>query len=114
MNRLFCPSARQLNVIIPLGLLALGYAIYVRYLVIEQTTVSLSCEAGAATWLCFSRRLIIFLFKHGVFGFVASATAAVNFVRPSTVLFAVALVAAAFGVVLYNIGERDWRSDCSS
>ena len=103
MRPVFCPTARQLNVIIPVGLVALGYALYLRYLVIEQSSVGLACEAGAATWLCWSRAITITLFRHSVFGSVALGAAILNFARPSLVLFAVAIVAAGFGIVLYNI-----------
>ena len=104
MTRPFAPTARQLNFLIPLGLLALGYALYLRYLAVEQAWVGLSCEAGLPTWLCFVRHGVIALFKHWVFGSVAVAAAALNLVRPSLVLFSIGMVAAAFGIVLYNIG----------
>ncbi len=103
MRRLFLPSARQLNVIIPIGLCALGYALYMRYLVIQQTNVGLSCEAGLATWLCSTRKLVISLYQHSAFGSVAIGASLLNLIRPSLVLFTVALVAAAFGIVLYNV-----------
>ncbi len=101
---LFAPTARQLNVLIAIGLIALGYAIYVRYLMIEQAWVALSCEGGLTTWLCFTRGAVVMLFKHWVFGAAALAAAILHFIRPSLVLFGLGLVAAAFGIVLYNIG----------
>jgi hypothetical protein len=104
MRRLFLPTARQLNVLIPLGLLALGYALYLRYLVVEQTPVGLACEGGLPTWLCVTRGAVIVLFQHWVFGTVAIGAAVLQLIRPSLVLFAIALVAGAFGIVLYNVG----------
>ena len=104
MNQRFAPTARQLNFLIPMGLLALGYALYLRYLAVEQAWVGLSCERGLATWLCFARHIVIALFKHWGIGSVAVAAAALNLVRPSLVLFSIGMVAAAFGIVLYNIG----------
>jgi hypothetical protein len=104
MRPLFGPTARQLNVLISLGFLALGYALYTRYLIIEQATVSLLCEAGADSWLCLWRRLALALFRSGAFGGVAMAVAVINLIRPSIVLLGCAMVAAAFGIVLYNIG----------
>ena len=104
MRRLFLPTAREWNVLIALGLLSLGYALYLRYIVIEQAWVALSCQDGATTWICISRNAVIALFKNWVFGAVALGAAALNLVRPSLVLFAIAMVAAAFGIVLYNIG----------
>jgi hypothetical protein len=99
---LFRPTARQLNWLLVIGFLALGEALYLRYLAIENGTVSLACQAGLDTWLCHTFRLTIVLFNHGVFGAVALAVALLNLLRPSLVLVAVALAASAFGVVLHN------------
>lgn len=104
MRHLFVPTARQLNVLIAIGLLALGYAIYLRYLVIEQTLIGLACDGGLPTWLCSTRHVVIRLFQHGIFGIVALGAAGLNLVRPSLVLFTIGLVAGSFGVVLYNVG----------
>ena len=99
---LFRPTARQLNWLLVIGFLALWQALYLRYLAIENGTVSLACQAGLDTWLCRTFRLTIVLFNHGVFGAVALAVALLNLVRPSLLLVAVALAASAFGVVLHN------------
>jgi hypothetical protein len=104
MARLFAPTVRQLNFLIPIGFLALGYALYLRYMAVEQAWVGLSCEAGLATWLCLARHAVIVLFKHWVFGSVAVVAAGLNVIRPSLLLFTIGMVAAAFGIVLYNIG----------
>ncbi len=104
MLRRFQPTARQLNLLIPIGLAVLGYALYLRYLVIEQTAVSLPCEAGLATWLCFSRKVMIALFQHWVFGAIAIGAALLHLIRPSLVLFAIGIAASALGIVLYNVG----------
>lgn len=104
MRPLFLPSARQLNVLIPIGMAALGYALYMRYLVIQQTDVGLACDAGLATWLCASRRLVIDLHEHSAFGWLALGVAMLHLVRPSLLLFAVGMVATAVGVVVYNGG----------
>lgn len=104
MRRLFLPTARQLNLLITLGFLALGYALYLRYLVIEQTPVGLACEAGLRTWLCASRKVVVALFQHEVFGAVAIGAALLHFIRPSAVPFAIGLVASGLGIVLYNVG----------
>jgi hypothetical protein len=102
-RRMFLPSARQTNLLLVVGFSCLGYALYLRYLVIEQSTVGLACEAGLATWLCATRRVVLALFNHNVFGIVALGAAALNFIRPSLVLFVIALAAASFGIVLYNV-----------
>jgi hypothetical protein len=99
---LFRPTARQLNWLLVIGFLALGQALYLRYLAIENGTVSLACQAGLDTWLCRTFRLTIVLFNHRVFGAVALTVALLNLVRPSLLLVAVALAASAFGVVLHN------------
>jgi hypothetical protein len=102
--RLFCPTARQTNWLLIVGFLALGEALYLRYLAIEHGQVALACQAGLNTWLCSTFRLTIVLFNHAVFGWVALVAALLNLVRPSLVLVAVGLTAAAFGLVLHNAG----------
>lgn len=101
--RLFLPSARQTNWLLIAGFLALGYAMYLRYLAVEQPSVGLACEAGLQTWLCSMRRLAIALFTHSVFGWVALAAAVLNLIRPHLLLFALGTIAAGFGIVLYNV-----------
>jgi hypothetical protein len=56
------------------------------------------------TWLCFTRQITIMLFTYSAFGWTALIVAALNLLRPSLVLFAIALAAACLGVVLYNVG----------
>lgn len=99
---LFCPTARQTNWLLVIGLLSVGEALYLRYMAIENSTVSIACQAGLQTWLCSAFRLAIILFNHQVFGAVALAAALLNLLRPSIVLVALTLAAAGFGVVLHN------------
>jgi hypothetical protein len=99
---LFLPTARQTNFLLIVGFLALGQALYLRYLAIEHAPVSLACQGGLNTWLCATFRAVIALYNHAVFGWVAVGAAALNLIRPSVVLVAVALAAAAFGLVLHN------------
>lgn len=101
--KLFLPSARATNWLLIVGFGSIGYALYIRYLVIEQSTVGLACAAGLGTWLCWSRGIAIALFTNSVFGIAALAIAALHLLRPSLVLFALALAATCFGIVLYNI-----------
>ncbi|MGH6783527.1 MAG: hypothetical protein ACREBP_02765 [Sphingomicrobium sp.] len=103
-RKLFLPTARQTNWLLVIGFLSIGYALYFRYVVIEQSSVSLACEHGIKTWLCATRKAMIALFNNSVFGFIALAAALLHLVRPSLVLFALALAAAGFGIVLYNVG----------
>lgn len=104
MNRLFLPTARQTNWLLVIGFASLGYALYLRYLVIEQSSVSLACEGGLQTWICATRRVLIPLFQNSVFGSVACAAAVLNLIRPSLALFGLVLIAGGFGIVLYNVG----------
>jgi hypothetical protein len=102
MTPRFLPSARTTNWLIVVGFLSLGYAMYMRYLVIEQSSVGLACDAGLTTWLCLSRKVVSGLFNHQVFGWTALGAAVLNLIRPSAALFAIGLALTAFGVVLYN------------
>lgn len=101
--RLFLPSARTTNVLLVVGFCSLGYALYLRYLGIENTPVGLACQAGLDTWLCLSRRTAVTLYEHSAFGIAALGLALINLIRPSLLGFAVALIAASLGVVLYNV-----------
>src|SRR2546423_6581318 len=103
ISRLFRPTCRETNWLLIAGFLSLGYALYLRYLVIEQPVVALACEASLRTWACTARALATGLFNHSAFGAAALAAAVLNLIRPSVVLFAVALVAGGFGIVLYNV-----------
>ena len=99
---LFLPTARQANFLLIVAFLCLGQAMYLRYMVMENSTMSLACQGGLATWLCDSFRLINLLYPHQVFGGMALLVALLNLVRPSIVLVAVALAAASFAIVLHN------------
>jgi hypothetical protein len=102
--RTFLPSARQTNWLLIVGFLSVGYALYLRYLVIEQSTVGIACQDGLRTWLCSTRSLVIALYGYSVFGWVALIAAALTLIQPNLLLFAVTLAAAGFGIVLYNVG----------
>jgi hypothetical protein len=99
---LFLPTARQTNWLLIIGFLALGEALYLRYQVMENATMSLACQGGLDTWLCGTFRLAMVLYPYQAFGGVALVAALFNLLRPSIVLVAVSLAAAAFGVVLHN------------
>jgi hypothetical protein len=102
--KLFLPSARATNWLLIVGFCSIGYAFYMRYLAIEQSIVGLACTAGLDTWLCFSRRIVIVLFEYSIFGAAALVAAAINLLRPSLLVFALALAFSCLGIVLYNIG----------
>ena len=100
---LFAPTARQTNWLIAIGLISLGYALYLRYLAIEFSSVALACDAGLQSMLCKTRILVTSLFRNSVFGIVALIIATLHLLRPSIVLLTGGLIAAGFGIVLYNI-----------
>ena len=102
--KLFLPGARATNWLLVVGFCSIGYALYMRYLAVEQSTVGLACQAGLNTWLCLTRQVTIALFTYSVFGWFALVVATLSLLRPTLVLFAVALAAACCGVVLYNVG----------
>lgn len=97
-------TALQVQWILIVGFLTVGYAIYLRYMAIEFSQVRLECEAGLPTMLCKTRLLLTYLFKHYVFGATALIIAVLHVIRPSIVTLTAGLVAAGFGIVLYNIG----------
>ena len=101
-TKLFLPSPRATNILLIVGFCSLGYALYIRYTALEISQVGLACAAGPDTWLCFSRRIVTVLHQYSVFGAAALLVAALNLLRPSLVLFAVALAIACMGAVLYN------------
>jgi hypothetical protein len=100
---LFLPTARQTNWLLIIGFLALGEALYIRFLAIENPNVALACQGGLKTWLCTSWQLSVVLFRNEVFGIAALAVALLNLLRPSLVLVALALALIGFGVVLHNV-----------
>jgi hypothetical protein len=103
-RRLFLPTARQTNWLLIVGFLALGEAMYLRYLAIENGPVALVCHSGFKSLLCVTFRLVIVLYTYGIFGWVALIAALLNLIRPSIVLITIALAASAFGLVMHNAG----------
>jgi hypothetical protein len=93
----------QVQFLLVVGFLTVGYALYLRYLVIEFSTVALACDAGLQTMNCKMRVLATTLFSNSVFGIVALIIATLHLMRPSIVLITGGLIAAGFGIVLYNI-----------
>ena len=100
---LLLPTARQTNWLLIVTFLAVGEALYIRFLAIENPNVALACQSGLKTWLCTSWQLSIVLFRHEVFGMVALAIALLNLLRPSLALVALALTVIGFGAVLHNV-----------
>jgi hypothetical protein len=102
--QVFLPTARQTNWLLIVGFVAVGEALYLRYLAIEYAPVALACQAGLKTMLCAAFRLTITLYNNGVFGGVALVAALLNLIRPSIVLMTVVIAAAGMGLVLHNAG----------
>jgi hypothetical protein len=99
---LYRPTHRQAAVLAAVTLAALTYGFFMRYQVIEQSAIGIACGADSANWLCASRRTAIALFTPQVFGIAALGASLLNLLRPSVVLWALALFAAGAGIVLYN------------
>jgi hypothetical protein len=93
----------QVQFLLVIGFVTVGYALYLRYLAVEFSTVALACDAGLQSMLCKSRTLATYLFKNSVFGIAALIIATLHVMRPSIVLLTLGLIAAGSGIVLYNI-----------
>lgn len=97
-------TAMQVQWVLIVGFLTVGYALYLRYLAIEFSATALACDGGLPTLLCKTRLLVTALFRESVFGIAALVIAGLHIIRPSIVLLTAGLVAAGFGIVLYNVG----------
>jgi hypothetical protein len=93
----------QVQFLLVVGFVTVGYALYLRYLAVEFSTVALACDAGLQSMLCKARALATSLFKNSVFGIVALVIAALHLMRPSIVLLTGGVIAAGLGIVLYNV-----------
>ena len=93
----------QVQWLLIVAFMSVGYALYLRYLAIENSQVGLACDAGLQTLICKARAVSTVLFKNSVFGIVALVVATLNLMRPSIVLLTVGLIAAGLGIVLYNV-----------
>jgi hypothetical protein len=93
----------QVQWLLIVGFVTIGYALYLRYLAIEFSTVALACDAGLQTMLCQARALATVLYKNSVFGITALVIAVLHLIRPSIVLLTAGVIVAGFGIVLYNI-----------
>jgi hypothetical protein len=93
----------QVQFLLIVGFVTVGYALYLRYLAVEYSPVALACDAGLQTMICKMRSLATYLFKNSVFGTAALVIAVLHVLRPSIVLLTGGLIAAGLGIVLYNI-----------
>ena len=93
----------QVQWLLVVGFLTVGYALYLRYFAIEFSTTALACDAGLQTVICKARTVATALFKNSVFGITALVIATLHVIRPSIVLMTGGLIAAGLGIVLYNV-----------
>jgi hypothetical protein len=93
----------QVQWLLVVGFVTVGYAIYIRYLAIEFSGTALACDAGLQSLLCKARALATTLFRNSVFGITAVVIATLHLIRPSIVLLTLGLIAAGLGIVLYNV-----------
>ena len=93
----------QVQWLLVVGFVTIGYALYLRYFAIEFSTTALACDAGLQTVICKARLVATALFKNSVFGMTALVIAVLHVMRPSIVLLTGGLIAAGLGIVLYNI-----------
>ncbi|MGF6309012.1 hypothetical protein ABIB82_002935 [Bradyrhizobium sp. i1.8.4] len=96
-------SPYQVQFLMVVGFVTVGYALYLRYMAIEFSNVALACDAGLQSMICKARALSTVLFKNSVFGITALVIAVLNLTRPSIVLLTAGLIAAGLGIVLYNV-----------
>jgi hypothetical protein len=93
----------QVQFLLVVGFVTVGYALYLRYFGVEFSSFALACDAGLQTVLCKARLLATSLFRNSVFGIVALIIATLHVIRPSIVLLTGGLIVATLGIVLYNV-----------
>jgi|ERR1043166_6331339 hypothetical protein len=103
MRAPFRPSPLEGVLLAAVAAGAVACSLYLRYRVIQNSEIGVACDAGLGTLFCRARAGVVFLFQYSLFGWIALAAAALNLARPSVALLAVGLIAAGFGIVLYNV-----------
>jgi hypothetical protein len=104
VSRLSAPMIRQLVAWLAIVVLTVTCAFWLRFAILEDRAVGLLCRQGSDDWLCVVRNAATFSYEYALLGSFAVITAAVNLVRPSPLMLAVATVAATIGAILYNVG----------
>jgi hypothetical protein len=102
-SKLFLPSRLYGLTLAGCALAALGVALFLRYGLIQSTPIGLACKPGEKSLTCMVRLAVILLFVRNMFGWTALAAAIVQLIRPNRIAFGIGLVAAALGLVLYNL-----------
>jgi hypothetical protein len=98
----FQPSPAACFALLGLMSLTAGAGLWWRYEVIENAALALGCDAGRSNAVCVLRQSTVEIFNYGLFGSVAMTGALLNLWRPSVLMMAIALVATALGLTLYN------------
>jgi hypothetical protein len=102
LSPFFVPSRPETVILVTLVAAILALALFLRYSIIQNSTIGLACEAGEESFTCTMRLAVILLFVWNMFGWTALIAAIVQLWRPNIVAFGVSLISIAFGIVLYN------------
>jgi hypothetical protein len=103
MTDTFRPGGKQTALLLALTVVAVGCALYLRYGVIQKAEIGIACASEPGTAFCTMRRTVMFLFENTVIGIVALVAGVLQLIRPNVALLGFGLVAAGFGIVLYNV-----------
>lgn len=102
--RLYVPTPRQTNLLLLIGFAAFGYALYLRFLVVEASSIEFACAEGLPRAVCGLRKVAVELYELQFFGGAALVFAILHFARPRFIMLVIALTAAVLGLVLSNTG----------
>jgi hypothetical protein len=83
--------------------LSVGIAYGLRFALVENEDVAVACAAGSEGVGCLVREIAIFTFHHLLLGGLALAGGLLALAYPRRWTMLLALVPAAFGLVLYNV-----------
>ena len=102
--RLFLPTPRETNLLILLGFAVFGYALYLRFMVVDAPSLELACPEGLDRAVCGLRKTVIELRDLQFFGGLALVCAVLQLIRPRFATLALGMTAALFGLILHNTG----------
>ena len=97
-------SRRQVLSIAFIACSSFAIALCLRYLVVENPKLQEICQLGAPGVGCCALRVLIALFQWSVFGWIALIAAALNLLRPSVLVFSIAVSATSLALIMYNAG----------
>ena len=93
---------RSLLVLVVTVALAYGFALGLRFGLVERDDLGAYCEVATPAWWCAVRILVIRGFLHGVYGYVSIVLAGLASWRRSAGLAYGGLVVGTLGMVLYD------------